>query len=277
MDTKQTRELVDKVMSQPIPNMKTQKAPKRAITTLKEVKLSTNFPDDVETWEAKHFTHYFAAVFHAQYQGHYHANYRADVPAIKTIMKRLKSQGLTEKKWMKDFIDWFFQNIKSGKKATYITPNSMVSQTNAYYQQKIMPMVETQELERYDDQSNLIEDIKNAYDEGRISNVFKTFGIPIAATFFIRHRQVSEKAVESALLKHLKEQSKKGLAGHEVLHEICMASLLGSPYPDNFYMLDWRRRFNTVFGQFAFEKWWRDEDYKGTPLNKYKALEVDNE
>jgi hypothetical protein len=51
-----------------------------------------------------------------------------------------------------------------------------------------------------------------------------------------------------------------------------MSSVLGSPYPKEFNMLDWRTEFEFVCKQFYSESWWRDVDYSGKPLSKYYAI-----
>ena len=47
---------------------------------------------------------------------------------------------------------------------------------------------------------------------------------------------------------------------------------MSSPYPKDFSALDWRERYNSFTANYYLEAWWRDEDYRGDPQEKYDVL-----
>ena len=56
------------------------------------------------------------------------------------------------------------------------------------------------------------------------------------------------------------------------MERIFKSSIMSSPYPKGFVALDWREKYNIFTSNYYLEAWWRDEDYRGDPQEKYDVL-----
>lgn len=277
-----SQSIIEKIMSSPVPKNGQLISPVKANAkvrqfSIKDFKTNKNLPENLGDWQAKHFAIYFADKFKEKTNGNYHVNYRSDVPPINTVLRRMKSQGLDANEYTKRYIDWLFDNYtRIKKRVTIVAPATLVGFTNEFYQSEVMPLVEKQDIVRNTSDTSLLDEINDAYAEGKIGEIFVRFGIPIASTYFIKLKGVKKEAI----LKALEERFEKlagNIGGKEQLGKILISSILASPYPDDFEFLDWRDTFENFVKPYTFEDWWRDNDYKGVPLDKYQVLTKQND
>jgi len=270
--------LIERIMATPVPAKGQLVNPLRANTKTRQISLSDfksnkNLPDDISEWQSKHFAIYFTDKFKEKTNGNYHVNYKTDIPPIHVVLKRMKSQGLNANEFTKKYIDWFFDNfLRIKNRVSIVTPASLPGFTNEYYQSIILPMVESKAVVRNTNDTSLLDEINEAHTEGKIGEIFVRFGIPVASTYFIRHKKVKPEAVLKALEERFAKLAGNGFSGKEQLSKILISSILGSPYPSDFELLDWRDTFETQIEAYQSEDWWRDNDYKGVPLDKYYIL-----
>jgi hypothetical protein len=105
-----------------------------------------------------------------------------------------------------------------------------------------------------------------------VTEIFAKFGIPITITYLIKIAGLDEDKIYSVLDKRLKTLS-IGMNGNQLIMErIFKSSIMSSPYPEGFIALDWRERYNSFTANYYLEAWWRDEDYRGDPQEKYDVL-----
>jgi hypothetical protein len=270
--------LIEKIMLTPVPSKGQLINPVKSSSKTRQVSISDfksnkNLPDNINDWQPKHFAIYFADKFKEKTNSNYHVNYRSDIPPISVVIKRMKSQGLNANEFTRKYIDWVFDNfIRIKKRVTIIAPATLPGFTNEFYQSIIMPMVEKQEVIRNTNDASLLDEINEAYNEGKVGEIFVRFGIPVAATYFVRKRNVKTAEIIVALEERFAKLANNNIAGKEQLSSILIASILGSPYPNDFELLEWRDLFEKYTEKFHFEDWWRDNDYKGKPLDKYNIL-----
>ena len=115
---------------------------------------------------------------------------------------------------------------------------------------------------------DIFHELQEMDKNGRTKEIFTVYGIPIAATYFHYHKNVSLKSLQSGL-NQLFESYLKGDQEHQgLLMKTVQRSINRSPYLNDFILLDWREVFPEIVNKFNKEPWYRDVDYTGNPQYK---------
>lgn len=271
------KDIINRILTTPIPEEgqlahPIQPKPRgKGQTTLSDVKLKKSL--DVSTWTSKDFVDYFANRFQEVTGGNYRRMYRADGQAFQEMIQFFGSNGVNKNEWTKKFIDWAFvkrEQIK--RKFGYFTPQSILRTINFFYQDEILPLVEGEKIQRVAETS-LLDELSEAFASGKDIEVFAQFGIPITATYMIHVRNVDKDRLIEAVRQRLQIllQSDRGEA-----KKILLKSVINSPYRQDFELLDWRDIYADITKTFEKESWWRDSDYGGKPLAKYREIIAKN-
>lgn len=266
-------ELIESVMSQPIPKRMELTNP----LNTKKRKMSVDGgsgerPDDVGAWTTRNLVDYFAEKYQETFGKSYRKTYRSDQHAFQQLFGFLASNGLEKSVWAKKLIDWGFANFERiVRKEKYVTPQTMLRMVNFFIQEEVMPLVEDDKISRDSHDSSLLEEIVEAEKAGKRMEIFSRHGIPVAITYLTKFRGYSRDEVVPSFKKFLDALSDSA-EGRTRIKRMVMASVLGSPYPRGFEMLDWRHEFAKYCRPYESEQWWRDVDYGGKPLTKYYAL-----
>ena len=250
--------------------------PKRKSTkqiTLDEMltkKGPSELPENVQDWNNKHFVTYFARKYQSYIGGNYKITFTSDLPIIKQIGDFFTSNGLDKNEFTKKLFDWSFDNQEQIiKKFNYLTLMSVFNSINYFYQDEVLPKIETGVVIRAIDDSSLVKEIDELQDKVKATELFARFGIPITTTYLVNVKGYDESKVISSLNVRFADCNGSDT---EILERIFNSSIINSPYPEEFLLLDWRNKFDRLTNFFKTESWWRDKDYKGTPLSKYSSL-----
>jgi hypothetical protein len=135
-----------------------------------------------------------------------------------------------------------------------------------------MPKVEEDSIDRSYFESTILEDIKLADEEGKASEIYIRFGIPIASTYFIQVRGFNSEVVQKGIENFLTKLAKGDLSSKQKIGLVLQKSVMKSPYPQEFSLLDWRSKFDSFTKAYEKENWWREKDYSGKPLTEYQRL-----
>lgn len=269
------KDIINRILTSPIPAdgqllhpIQSQKRKKEGQLTIGDV-ATTKERKKVEDWNPKDFVDYFANKFQEVTGGNYRRVYRADGTAFQEMLRFFGSNGLEKNEWTKKFIDWSFSRrdvIK--RKFGYFDPHSILRVINYYYQDEILPLIEGNKIQR-DEEISLLDELTEAFSSGKDIEVFEQFGIPITATYMIHIRHVDRDRLIEAIRRRLLilMQSNRSDA-----KKIFLKSIINSPYDSNFELLDWRDLYSDILKTFESESWWRDNDYRGIPLKKYKEI-----
>jgi hypothetical protein len=268
------QEIINRILTSPIPaegqlvhpiqpqKRKTGQMTISDVTKNKEAK-------SIEDWNPKDFVNYFANKYQDVTGGNYRRSYGADGAAFQEMIRFFGSNGVEKNLWTKKFIDWCFAKrdlIK--RKFGYFTPQSMLNGINHFYQDEILPLVEGDKIERTE-QTSLLDELTDAFSQGKDTQVFIQFGIPITATYMIRIRDVDKDKLVEVIRKQLQNLMQ---LNRDDVKKIFLKSIVNSPYNTDFELLDWRDLYSEIVKSFETERWWRDEDYRGAPLKKYKEI-----
>jgi len=269
------RDIINRILTSPIPEngqllhpIQAQKRKKDGQLKLDDVP-TTKERKKIEDWNPKDFVDYFANKFQEVTGGNYRRVYRADGTAFQEMLRFFGSNGLEKNEWTKKFIDWSFSKrdvIK--RKFGYFDPHTILRVINYYYQDEILPLIDGNKIQR-DEESSLLDELTEAFSSGKDIEVFEQFGIPITATYMIHIRHVNRDRLIEAIRQRLLilMQSNRGDA-----KKIFLKSIINSPYRTDFELLDWRDLYSDILKTFEAESWWRDNDYRGVPLKKYKEI-----
>lgn len=277
-----TTEVVQNVMSQFIPPegqlinpFKAKKRENKQVTLhdLLDKKATNTLSKDPNQWTNKQMVEYFARAYQTATGGNYKVTYVSDVPIIKSIGDFMASNGLQRNEWTKNLIDWSLEHSEDIKKRYgYITLNSVFNAINLFYQSVVLPRVEEDTVERDILDTSLLEEIKQAEAAGKATEIFARYGLPVTITYLHCIKGYALDKIIKATEDRLEALSKGSAADREIIQRIMTSSVIGSPYPPTFFGIDWRQKFSTYCKQFHSETWWRQEDYKGKPLPKYKLI-----
>jgi hypothetical protein len=270
--------IVKEIMSSPVPEKESLKNPfknsSRKRVNPDDKRLNFNeIPSNVEEWTARTFVDYFGVKYFETFKSNYRKVYGNDGKLFKDIMRFMASNGLDKNHHTKKFVDWCFDNKDEVLKYnSHFAVLSILKMINYYFQEEVLPLVEKDEIDRSHYEENILDEIKEADSEGKASEIFVRFGIPIAASYFIIYKGISEESIIKGLCSYIEKLKTGGLESEPRIKQIFERSIIRSPYNSNFALLDWRTRFNQYCNKYKSEKWWRDEDYKGNPLNEYSRL-----
>ena len=279
------QEIINRILSQPVPSegqLKHPIEPKHRVKkqggqmTLSDLveKKATTTPDDVRQWTTRTFVDYFAKRFQEETGGNYRRIYKADCQVFGQMGKFLASNGLERGEWTKRLIDWGFERRENiAARTGHFTPQGILRLINHFYQEEILPKVEIGEVERFaTSDESLLEEIQQADSEGRATEILARYGLPVTLTYFVYVKKLRKEVALAGVGQRLVAMSKGTPQDREQLERIIHASVIGSPYPKEFLLRDWRTQFPDVAGVFAKETWWRSADYKGKYLPKYASL-----
>ena len=271
--------IVSRIMSTPVPLQSELSNPfnsnkrKKKLVLNADDKKDNTLSDDVTLWTVKSFVDYFADSYYKKNGGYYKKTYSSDNVVFNEIGKFMASNGLQKQEWTKKFIDWSFENHDTiVKKSNYFLPTTIKNYLNHFYQEEVMPKVEEDSIERTYFESTILEDIKVADEDGKASEIYIRFGIPIASSYFIQIRGISSDIVEKGINNFLSKLAQGDLKAKEKIGLVLQKSIMRSPYPQEFSLLDWRDKFETFAKLHTKENWWRDKDYSGKPLSEYQRL-----
>lgn len=228
-------------------------------------------PKDVSTWTSKNFATHFARSYHDHLGGNYKITFTSDLPIIKNIGDFFDSNGLNRNEWTKKLFDWSFNNYDQiVKKFNYFTLLSVFNSINYFYQDEVLPQVESGSIERNSQDNSLLDEIESLQaNKVKPTEIFARFGIPITVTYLNKVKGYDiEKIVNSLNVRFADNKS----TDIEILERIFNSSIINSPYPEEFLMLNWRSEFKSLTNFYRTESWWRDKDYSGKPLDKYFTL-----
>jgi len=106
--------------------------------------------------------------------------------------------------------------------------------------------------------------------------VFITYGIPLAATYFVNHKNISPKNVISGLQQLFSTFANGDNEQKLFVSKVIQRSISRGPYIDGFELLDWRDVFKEVIEPFKSELWYREEDFSGKPQYKLEKFLNEN-
>lgn len=269
------RDIINRILTSPIPEdgqllhpIQAQKRKKDGQLKLGDVP-TTKERKKIEDWNPKDFVDYFANKFQEVTGGNYRRVYRADGTAFQEMLRFFGSNGLEKNEWTKKFIDWSFSRrdvIK--RKFGYFDPHTILRVINYYYQDEILPLIDGGKIQR-DEESSLLDELTEAFSSGKDIEVFEQFGIPITATYMIHIRNVDRDRLIEAIRQRLLILMQSNRIDAK---KIFLKSIINSPYRTDFELLDWRNLYSDILKTFEAESWWRDNDYRGVPLKKYKEI-----
>lgn len=271
-------EMVKEIMSTPVPEKESLSNPFKITRTRKvsadDKRLTPNLmTHDIQEWTARTFVDYFSYEYFKKFNNKYRKVYGSDGKVFNDIMRFMASNGVDKRIYTKKLIDWTFANTDEVLKHTaYIDASSLLKMINYFFQEEIMPDVESNKIDRSHQEENILDEIKEADKEGKVSEIFARFGIPVSATYFIQYKGVSYDVVFKGLIAYIEKMKQGDSKSEQRIAQIFQRSILRSPYPKNFSMLDWRDTLKAYCNKYDAEKWWRDEDYKGSPLKEYNRL-----
>lgn len=278
-DEKVLHALVDEIMTMPIPQPTSLSNP--LANNKRKVKMSEHGtisrPDNVEDWNVRHLLDYFAERYKQELGKQYRKAFQADQHVFHQVTAFMSSNGLDKMEWSKKLVDWGFDNLERViLHQKHISPQSLLRMVNYFMQEEVMPLVEDEKIERDKYDESLIDEINAAVEAGKRMEIFSRHGIPVGVTYLVNCKKYDEVQTVESFSKFLKDLQKTE-EGRVRIRRMIMASILGSPYPKEFRLLDWRKHFSFVCDAFYSESWWRDVDYSGKPMSKYYALLEENE
>ena len=273
--------LMERIMSSPVPDQGQLKHPTRKDKKPRPEQASINdiqdanwgLPSDSALWSVKMFTDYFAKRYMDDTGANYKRSYKSDNQTFSEVGKFMASQGLERKEWTKRFIDWCIERRESiQRQQRYFNPQTICHSLNDFVQDVVLPQVETQEVVRSFNDTLLLEELKKVDEEGKAPSVFQMYGLPLAATYFVKVRGFTEEQIISGAEKYVKKLRESGQTGRDQLATLLQKSIINSAYPEGFFLLDWRIRMESMVKIYWGERWWRDEDYKVKPNPQYDAI-----
>lgn len=281
----EVQDIINRILSEPIPEkgklvhpiQVKHRTPKTGTQTMLSdiVKKPGDLPQEVVMWNTNHFVNYFVKKFQEETGGNYRKTYAVDGVVFKKIGDFLVSNGLERNKWTKVLIDWGFYNFDEVKKREEVfNPSALLRSVNYFYQDVVLPQVETNQVERNYQDKSLLEEITEADSEakGKITEVFIKFGIPVTVSYLIYIKKFNLDQWIPALKDRFEKLSTGTLEEKQSLGKIFQVSVIASPYPEDYVLKDWRQQFQAQCSLFENDSWWRKEDYKGKPLLKYYAI-----
>ncbi len=130
---------------------------------------------------------------------------------------------------------------------------------NYFMQEKVLNQRDTNRT------INIFDDVQKLASQGKTREVFAKFGIPIAATYFSKHKSINEKDMIAGINLLVDTLIKGDTEQKNMLVEIVNKSIDRSPYPESFHLVNWRDKFPILAENFNKESWWKDKDYSGKP------------
>jgi hypothetical protein len=270
-----TIELIHKIYAQPVP-LKSELSNPFAANRRKRKTIDTRLESDVldadvSKWETRDFCKYFAQEYKAHIGGTYKITYTSDQMVVREIFDFMEDNKLPKNEDCKKFIDWCFQNKNIIIQQTgYLMPSTIRHFLNRYYQDSIVPQHSSNyKIDIYDELAILDK-------TGKHRELYSKFGIPIASTYFINKKNIPEEAVIDNLHLLFDTLASGNSEQKQFLTNIIQKSINRSPYIPEMNLLNWRGVFEDILVKYKSEKWWREEDYIGSPRFDFKKLIYEN-
>lgn len=261
-----TVEMVMSIYSKPVPSQSELSNPfaanKRRRKPSLVDKADKTLPESVEDWSSKNFVDYFAEEYFKIFKGKYKITYASDNKLINEIFDFMEDNKLAKQTYTKKFLDWCFLNnaVLVQTTGSFLLMN-LRKFLNKFYQDVVLTSANISLID-------IFAEVKDLDDKGRSKEILSKYGIPIAATYFIHHKDINFDNVVSGFTK-LFEKLETGTAEEKkIFSDIMQKSISRSPYIPEFALLNWRDEFKIV-QKLKKESWWRDEDYPGEPRFKY--------
>lgn len=270
------RDIINRILTSPVPGegqlthpiQSKKREKKEGQITLGDVDIKEK--NNVADWNSKDFVDYFANKFQEVTNGNYRRVYRADGTAFQAMLHFFASNGLDKSEWTKKFIDWAFSRRDLiHRKFGYFNPHTILNTINYFYQDEILPLIECEKIQRTVEEISLLDELTEAFATGDDIEVFIKYGIPITATYMMHVRNVNGTRLVEAIRKRLIILLQ---SDRNEVKKIFHKSIINSPYRPDYELLDWRDIYSDIAKSFELESWWRENDYKGKPLEKYKEI-----
>lgn len=224
--------------------------------------------------EAQTLADFFQECYIKEYGASYQLGVASDNTAMLKIIHYFKNNELEYYNNAKRFIEWCFERKNQIYKETgRFNTNIIIPYLNDFYQDELMPKIENGETIRQEFNVDLVQEIYKLEQTSKAAAIFIQFGIPVAATYYIQCKQAKESSILSGLEKVMCEL-KKDAKGRKKLGLMLRHSVVGSPYPHDFCLLNWRDIFEDTIDIYRNEQWWRNCDYKGEPLKQYSQFNI---
>lgn len=217
-------------------------------------------PDDISEWNSKNFVNYFANKYFEHFGVRYNKIYVSDCSDINEIFEFMEANDLDKNKSCKEFIDWSFENSQIVIARSGLFLLSVVKKyLNSYFQQAILDNREKAI------QIDILDDIVALDQKGKAREVFASYGIPLAATYFVNHKKISTKNVISGLHQLFTTLLNGDFEQKKYVSKVIQRSISRGPYIEGFELLDWREIFDAVVQPYKSELWYKEKDFSGKP------------
>lgn len=211
---------------------------------------------------------FFLKIYEEQFGIEYTPNMGKDLNIIKKIELALSHLGLEDD--INDFLSWMVQNAYG-----YIEEDRCL--TLHQYERFIDAFAQRDKKKDHSGHQipsdpSFIKRLKQDMAELLIKDLAAKYGIPIATTAIYK-----ASAKKNASVGNIKRVITKLFNNQEmdILLKIARQSIILSPYPKEFLMLDWRKTFDHVWQEISAkqQKWWREHDYvHAAPPQHYADL-----
>jgi hypothetical protein len=223
--------------------------------------------DDVNEWNTKNFVDYFSKEYKTHVGGVYKVTYVSDNSIISELMSFMEENLLAKNEWTKKFIDWCFLNKESllQKCGHFLLPN-LRQFLNRFYQESVLVSSNNQNL------IDIYDEVTELDNKGRSKEIYSKYGIPIASTYFLNKRNISQNSIVTGLEQLFNNLSTGTQEQKQLLADIFQKSISRSPYLEDFVLLDWREQFKDFTEKYKEEPWYREEDYPGSPRFEFEKF-----
>jgi len=225
---------------------------------------------DIESWTLKDFARYFADKC-PQFDIPFVLQFNRDVSGIKSIKENLMIAARGGNKDLKQYIDWAFDNRNMIiNKDKYFTIGTIAKHINLFLQS-----LPDDDNYRPSWGEKLLPLMIGEYQKNKAVGLLVRFGIPLTAAF-MRMAKLQDSQIKSGIGDRL-----TGLVSdkeYQVIAKIARQSTNCSPYPDNFFMIDWRDEFSPIWdiSGCKTQSWWH-EDFVGQPYTEYDEFKKYND
>lgn len=228
-------------------------------------------PQDVGEWSWRDVASWFSSECKKRFVP-FVIRYERDIGIIKSIHSDLASIGMKNKSDVKEFIEWAFENQDEIIDSEHsFTLTSIRNCVNTYIQKQSVNVG----FEKKNLGIDIVEEMKEEYTKNKTVGILRRFGIPLSAAFFIKMKpQFQPEKIAAGM--EAKLSGWMSADDLEAIQDVARRSITSSPYPSWFPLLNWRELFDKVWkDSFSMnQKWWKDNDYEGSPYSEYENLKV---
>lgn len=230
--------------------------------------------NDIEHWRTKDFIFWFVSCLKKNFPNlpEYNIVYIKDGKNIKAMETALKKAGHGKKK-LKDFISYTVeqqaQKILDKKESQgellSFTTNDLLDFFNSYMQSLYL---KKKGGGNTDDSENIKvtkKELESCWKQGKLISLLRNYGIPISATFVfykIKNKDVSDEDKIKKITEVISNVFEKVSFNQDILHNIAKHSMMRSPYPDTYILLDWKEKFMSTWDKIDVQKntWWQEDE-----------------